>query len=48
MSRVPPDTDRHASEIDDLVREVRDGPGVTTRTERTAALEGSGPELMQA
>ena len=29
------------------MREVIDGPGVTTRSERTAALDGSGPEPMQ-
>jgi len=48
VSRVPLEADRHVGEIDDLVREVLDGPGVTTRVERTAALDGSGPELMQA
>jgi len=45
---MPPEVDRHAREIDDLVREVLDGPGVTTRSERAAARDGSGPESMQA
>ena len=45
---MPLDADRHGGEIDDLMREVLDGPGVTTRGERTAALDGSGPEVMRA
>jgi alkylhydroperoxidase family enzyme len=40
--------DRHVREVDDLVREVLDGPGVTTRSERTAARDGFGSEPMQA
>jgi len=44
---MPLEPDRHAGEIDDIVREVLDGPGVTTHGERMAALEGSGPELMR-
>ena len=47
MSHVPLEVDRHVGEIDDLLREVLEGPGVTTRTERTAALEGAGPHVMQ-
>jgi len=43
---MPREPDRHAGEIDDIVREVLDGPGVTSRRERMAALEGSGPELI--
>jgi hypothetical protein len=48
VSPVPLEQDRHVAEIDDLLREVLDGPGVTTRSERMAALDGPGPELMQA
>jgi alkylhydroperoxidase family enzyme len=48
VSRVPLEPDRHVREIDDLMREVLDGPGVTTRSERMAALDGPGPELTQA
>jgi len=44
VSRMPHEPDRHAGEIDDIVREVLDGPGVTTRGKRLATLEGSGPE----
>lgn len=47
MSRMPREPDRHVGEIDAIVREVLDGPGVTTRGERMAALEGSGPELIR-
>lgn len=48
VSRMPREPDRHAAEIGDIVREVLDGPGVTTRGERLAALEGSGPEPIRA
>ncbi len=48
VSRVPLEPDRHKGEIDDVLREVLDGPGVTTRSERTAALDGAGPEAMKA
>jgi hypothetical protein len=44
VSRMRRGPDHHAGEIDDIVREVLDGPGVTTRGERMATLEGSGPE----
>jgi len=47
VSRVRPEPDGHAGEIEDIVHEVLDGPGVTTRAERTAALEGSGPASMR-
>ena len=45
---MPLEVDRHVSEIDDLLREVLDGPGVTTRGERTAARDGFGPGPMRA
>ena len=48
VSPVPLEQDRHVGEIDDLMRELLEGPGVTTRSERAAALDGPGPELMQA
>ena len=47
VSGVPLEVDRHMGEISDLIAEVLDGPGVTTRDERTAALGSSGPDAMQ-